>query len=254
MKVLIIEDEQLAADRLERQLEECSTDISVLRILSSVRESIEWLKTNPLPDLIFLDIQLSDGHAFDILDNFKVKSPIVFTTAFDQYAIRAFRHHGIAYLLKPFQVSDIEAALSKLSEINYRQEQGLDLSKVIEELSDQLKPSFKERFFVKVKDEAFSVSVKEVALFNHEDGIVLLYQTDKQRFHVKFSLDQLESLLDPKVFFRINRKQIVSINHLTKIDTSVSGRVYLEVNCPRIEQPLTVSKHRTHEFRTWLDT
>lgn len=253
MKVLIVEDEVLAVKRLISLLTQSNYNIEIVGICDSVRSTLEWLENQSKPDIVFLDIQLSDGHSFEIFKKTKLDCPIIFTTAFDEYAIQAFQVSSIGYLLKPFQLTDIERALAKYHNFEKRFEKPNNLLPQLETLSRHLQKKHKSRFFVKARNKAYSILTADISIFNYEDKAVLLYNNTGKKFLIRYSLDELEELLDPNLFFRISRKHILNINYIKQINTSIKGKLSILINCSNFKEELIISKHRMSEFRNWLD-
>ena len=252
MRVLIVEDESMAANRLIGLLKKSQFEFSLVGVCESIRATVQWLDQNLMPDLIFLDIQLSDGHSFEIFEKRKLNCPVIFTTAFDKYAIKAFQVNSVDYLLKPFQLAEIERAIEKLNRIKEDFTGQKNISESLEQLAGQFLKKYKTRFFVKSRDKAFSVIVEDIALFNYEDGAVILYRMDGKKFLIRYSLDDLQKLLDPDLFFRTSRKQICQINSIEQINTAPNGQLTFVLPVKVMSEKLVVSKHRASEFRAWL--
>lgn len=251
MKVLIIEDEKLASDRLIHQLRKTRYDIEILDCLRSVRESVQWLSGNRA-DLIFLDIQLSDGICFSIFEKVQVNTPVIFTTAYDQYAIEAFRLNSIDYLLKPVKKSDLEAALRKFEAM--KQSLMVDVNELLSLFSERRKP-YRERFLIRIGDVIKRVSADEVAYFFAKDKGVYLVTNQDKKFPMDDSLDSLENQLDPERFFRINRALLIHIDAIGNMLAWTRSRVKLELNPPAGRDVDTVvSTSRSADFKKWLDS
>ncbi len=254
LKVLIIEDEQGAYDNLSRFLKRIDPNIQILAWLKSVDTSVTWLQENKLPDLIFQDIQLSDGNSFDIFKEVEVNCPIIFTTAYDQYALKAFELHSIDYLLKPISKARLEKALDKFRQIHQSTSNNplQDLSAITQLIQQaQQKTEYKDRFLVKKASQLISIPVEKIAYF-YVDEITVLVTLDKKKFTVNYSLDKLESLLNPKDFFRLNRKVIAqypAIDHSVRYsDTKL--KVNLKPNPPF---EIIISKEKAAKFKAWLE-
>ena len=255
MNVLIIEDEGLAAEKLVKELRGIESDINVLASIKSVEASLLWLKSNPSPDLIFSDIQLLDGLSFEIFSEHKAECPIIFTTAYDQYAIQAFEVNSIDYLLKPIKKEKLQTSLQKFHEL----EKGSsiagsslstdDVNRIAQAINS--KGSHKSRFLVKFGQRIRAISTNDIAYFYTEDKLTFVVTEDKQRFPMDNTLEELNNLLDPVNFFRINRKYIVKIDAVKEIHPYFKGRVKLELT-PPIEDDIVVSSERTPAFKTWL--
>ena len=250
IRTLIIEDEEPAAARLEKLLKEVEPGIQILDVIDSVEIAVKWLQTNDPPDLLMLDIQLADGLSFDIFKKTKVDCFVVFTTAYDEYAIKAFELNSIDYLLKPVDRARLLSSMEK-----YRKLAGISQPVNIEILMETLerrKSNFKKRFAVNVGSKIISVEARLVAYFYSLEKSTFLCTNDNHQYPLDFSLEHLEQLLDPELFFRINRQVIIQYASIEKIHILSRSRVKLETNPPASED-LLVSTARTHQFRLWLD-
>lgn len=250
LKILIIEDEEPATNRLMKMIKEVEPQTELLAAVESVSTAIKWFKENPMPDLLFSDIQLGDGTSFDIFREVTVTCPIIFTTAFDQYAIEAFKVNSIDYLLKPLKKEDLSAALAKFK--NNRQPGNVfDISKLLESYNS--KPAaFKTRFIVRYGDHIKTIQTNEIAYFYTEDKVTFLTTFEGRRFAIDFNLDSLESQLEPKSFFRINRQFLISINSISEMFAYTKSRVLIKLK-PAAKQETIVSTERSSDFKTWLD-
>jgi DNA-binding LytR/AlgR family response regulator len=248
MKVVIIEDERLAAEKLESLLKKVDIEIKVIAKLESVEDSVNWLTTNPSPDLIFMDIQLDDGISFEIFDDVKVEAPVIFITAFDQYAIRAFKVNSVDYLLKPIDRNALETALEKYRRVFKPAGMENKLSKVFEQLA---KP-WKTRFFVKVGVHFQSVPVEDICCFFVEERCSFLKTQTGKNYALDYSLDQLQKRVDPELFFRINRNFMVNINCIAEIISYSTNRLKLKLKSFN-DEGLIVSRDKVSEFKQWLD-
>jgi DNA-binding LytR/AlgR family response regulator len=256
LNVLIIEDEPFAREELKRLLGKINRPVEIIGTAGSVEESIHWFENNPPPDLVFMDIQLSDGLSFEIFSETEVPSPVIFTTAFDEYAIRAFKVNSVDYLLKPLDLKELEAAISKFERLQ-RQENvpvGENRQEQIEKLIAQLKPrpSYKSRFIAKVGDQIKYIHVENIAYFFAEDNIVFVH-TDKQgKYIVDYSLNELEAFLDPKYFFRLNRSYYVHIKAIAKVHKFFNSRLKVELH-PEVKEDILVSRVKVPAFLSWME-
>ena len=256
MNILIIEDEAPAARRLAALVQTARPAARLLGPLDSIESATDFLEKQPAPDLIFMDIQLADGLSFDIFSKTAVASPVIFTTAFDQYMLRAFKVHSVDYLLKPISSEEVGAALDKFERHFFQPKNGAErspldpvfLEKMIQNLQ---KPSFKERFLVKTGQTLGYLPVGEIAYFFSEDSLTFA-QTTEKKFILDQPLDQIEGLLDPSRFFRISRKLIVSIGAVAKIHPHLNSRLKLDLK-PKMGDDIFVSRERVPEFKAWLD-
>ena len=253
MNVLILEDEILSAQRAKTLLHEYDPTISVMETIDSVEDATEWLSCNPEPDLMLVDIHLSDGLSFDLFKKIQVKSPIIFTTAYDQYAIQAFKMNSIDYLLKPLDKSELGFALEKFNALS--QERKILLTSDIQRFMQNFQASnkkYKNRFLVKFGDHIQFKNTDEISYFFADDKITYLVSNEGRRFIIDYKLEQLEEHLDPQFFFRLNRKFFVKIDAVQKIKTLMNSRLQVFLK-PNFEQEIFVSKDKMGDFKTWLD-
>ena len=251
MKVLIIEDEIPAAKRLSNLVHQFKPEAQILEVIDSVDGAVKWLNTFEKPDLLFMDIQLSDGLSFDIFNHTEIQSPIIFTTAYDQYTLKAFKVNSVDYLLKPIDPDELEKAFLKFDKI-YRQPQAYDRSAIENLLKVMTQKEYKSRFVVKVGQQLTYISVEDISYFYSDDGLLCAKTNNGKRHILDYTLDQLEQVLDPSEFFRINRKIITRINAINKIHTYFNSRLKLELN-PKTELEVIVSRDRVNDFKKWLD-
>jgi DNA-binding LytR/AlgR family response regulator len=252
LKILIIEDEVPAAKRLWKLVKELEPDAILLSSQESVEGSIEWLKQNPAPDLIISDIQLSDGVSFNIFKNTDAHTPVIFTTAYDQYAIEAFKLNSIDYLLKPVKKNELETAITKFKKMAaVPHAAALDIDSLLKAYNIQ-KKEYKKRFVVRYGEHIKTISIEEIAYFYTEDKINFLTTYENRRFPIDFNLDALENLLDPAVFFRINRQFIISIHAITEMFAYTKSRVLIKLK-PLCKHETIVSTERSADFKHWLD-
>jgi DNA-binding LytR/AlgR family response regulator len=249
MKVLIIEDEILAAEKLAGLLLSIDSTIEIKGKLQSVLESINWLHSQPDPDVIFMDIQLDDGICFEIFDAVKIKTPVVFTTAYDSYAIRAFQVNSIDYLLKPIEKEPLTRAIEKYKLIY---EKGGSSIQSVADLSVQMVKSYKTRFFVKIGNHFHSIPVDNIDCFYIVERGVFFKTNNGKNYNLDYSLEQLQQLIDPANFFRINRNYLIQINAIQDIYNYSSSRLGIKIN--GIDHlDLIVSREKVSEFKKWLD-
>ncbi|MBN2173819.1 MAG: response regulator transcription factor [Bacteroidales bacterium] len=254
MNVLIIEDEPHAQNELKRLLQKADPSVLVSECIDSVEDSVLWLQSNDAPDLIFLDIQLSDGLGFDIFKQIEIKVPVIFTTAYDEYAIQAFKLNSIDYLLKPIRFEDLSSALKKLQILKeqFGSKQMVIDMKQVEQLLKINQPEYKERFITRVGDQIKYVNINEIAYFRAEDNEVMLITLKNNRYIVDPSLDELTNLLHPKKFFRANRSYIVTVEAIEKISKYFNSRLHLEL-VPKTEDTVLISRVRVPDFLKWMD-
>ncbi|MCG6188919.1 LytR/AlgR family response regulator transcription factor [Maribellus maritimus] len=250
MRVVIVEDEAVAAERLKKMLEEVAPDFSIGANLGSVKESVKWFTKNQA-DLIFLDIQLSDGISFSIFEQVQVNTPVIFTTAYDQYSIKAFELNSIAYLLKPIRKEDLTLSLQKYKSV--KSVFTIDFESLLSEIKGT-QPEFKKRFIIQIGQKIRMVETAAIAWFNAIGKNVFIKTFDGQSYPLEFSLDKLETQLNPNQFFRINRKYIVNLNAIENMTAWSRSRIKLKLNPPVEDETETVvSVDRSPVFKKWLD-
>lgn len=255
MKVLIIEDEKPAANRLSTLIHQYNSNIEILDRLDSVKKSIAWLNTNELPDLTFMDIQLADGLSFEILEALPFKAPIIFTTAYDEYAIKAFKVNSVDYLLKPIDFDELSAAIDKYKELHQPQSAEKMPAVTLENLQKaigMLTNSYKARFIVKVGEHIRSIPVEEIAYFFSMEKMTYLQSKEGRRYIIDYPLDRLVEMVNPWEFFRINRKYLVSMDAIQDIITYSSSRLKLNLIHSN-DSDAIVSRDRMQAFKEWLD-
>jgi DNA-binding LytR/AlgR family response regulator len=257
MKVLIIEDEPFAQDELKRLLALCDKNIQVWECIDSVEDSIIWLEEPNEPDLIFMDIQLSDGLSFDIFKHTEVKAPVIFTTAYDEYAIQAFKVNSIDYLLKPVEEEALKAALKKYSIIKQKYAISAPAptyfsADQIEQLIKLNKKEYKSRFVTQIGDRIKHIEVEAVAYFYADDDTVYIVTGDKKKYIINYTLDQLDRVLDPKYFFRINRKYIARISAIGDVHKYFNSRLKVTLQ-PAVDDEILISRVKVPEFLNWMD-
>lgn len=252
MRVLLIEDEPLAAERLQHLLKGCEPDIEVVGQLESVEEAVTFFHSGKKIDLLFLDIQLADGKSFEIFDKVKVEIPIIFTTAFDQYAIQAFKLHSIDYLLKPIQQNDLKQALDKFKRIISQPALTVEELSALKSLLAQNSESFKERFIIKSGNKLQYKHASDVAYFFADGKMTFLVsKKENRRYLIDHTLEELETRLDPKFFFRISRKFIVAVDCISEVKGLMSTKLEVKLN-QSCEHDLSVSRERAQNFKNWL--
>jgi len=249
-KVLIIEDEKPAARKLQAMVKELNTSIEILDVIDSVEDAVTWFKTFPQPDLIFMDIQLADGLSFSIFEKTKIESPVIFTTAYDEYAIKAFKVNSIDYLLKPIEKESLASAWDKYQSLNHNKVIGI--GELINAISIKKEIQFKERFLIKLGDNYTYSNINDVAYFMSDDGFTHLITWDKNNYIIDDKLDDLIELLEPNNFFRINRKYIIHLNSITKISSYFNSRLILQIK-PKAKDDVIVARERVGNFKAWLN-
>jgi two-component system response regulator LytT len=252
MRILIIEDEEHAARQLMSLLNECIHQPECLDILDSVEDTIDWLRTQPPPDLIFADIYLSDGASFEIFHTIPTDTPIVFTTAWDQYAIQAFEVNSIDYLLKPIRKEKLQKALDKYTRLQASSSKASNQT-MLENIQRLIAPAahYKQHFLVPYKDRLIPVTAHEFAWFEIKSGVVRGITFDKKHWLMEESLDQLTEILSPAEFYRANRQFLISRKAIREIEYYFNGRFCLHLS-PEPEEPVLISKAKAGRFKEWM--
>lgn len=251
MKVLILEDETLAAEKLENLLKEVDNAAEIVGILKSVEAAEEWFRTNPHPDLILSDIRLLDGLSFEIFSRVRVECPVIFTTAYDQYAIKAFETNSIDYLLKPVQKEKLEAAVAKFHRFA---DTAKPATAPYEELMRALqeKKEYKARFMIRNGHKILAVPVEKIAYFFSQNKLTYIVTMDDKKYPYDQPLEVLDQQLDPRVFYRANRKYIVRFEAINEIHPYFKGRIKICLS-PEADDEIVISSEKTPEFKAWLD-
>ena len=252
MKTLIIEDEKAALRNLKAAMKEVDADFDIVGETDSVTGTLEWFAANPMPELVFMDIHLADGSAFGIFDHIDITCPIIFTTAYDEYALQAFRVNSIAYLLKPIGIADLQKAVDKLKLLGGAgaSHPAIDLQAVMRALKRE--ESYKTHFLVPVKGDRFvPVSVDQIAYFYIDGGAVKAVMESGDTFDFQQTLDELAEMLNPRQFFRANRQYIVAHKAVTGVSLWFGGRLVVQLNPPTTEKVI-ISKARVSAFKDWF--
>ena len=253
MKTLIIEDEKAALRNLKAVINEVSAGLEIIGETDCIVDTIEWFQTHPMPELVFMDIHLADGSAFEVFEHVEVKCPIIFTTAYDEYALRAFHVNSIAYLLKPINRNDLQNALDKLETlcgIAGGQTPPFDFMKVMHELKKE--ESYKTHFLVPAKgDKLIPISVNDILFFYISDGIVKAVDRHADAYIFSQSLDELVELLNPRDFFRVNRQYLIAKKAITDVSLWFNGRLVINLKVP-VPEKIIVSKAKVSEFKDWF--
>lgn len=250
MKAIIIEDEKLSAEHLCNLLKRIDDTIEIIATFDSVKKSIAGFQKGIKADVLFVDVHLADGLSFDIFSKTNIETPIIFTTAYDEYAIKAFKLNSVDYLLKPIGSDDLKIAVDKLKKISNQNQ-----TTIIENIANayqNLNKQYKNRFMVKLGDSIVSIKTEDVFHFISEDGVTLMATSAGKRYPVDYTLDQLEELISPDLFFRINRKVLISMSAIQKVSSYFNSR--LKINSDLLDdEPSIVSRERVNEFKAWLD-
>ncbi len=251
MKALIIEDEMMAAQSLQKLLAKVSPDTEVLGVLETVEESVEWLTSHAMPDLLFMDIHLADGSSFAIFDKVDVTAPVIFTTAYDEYALKAFEVNSIDYLLKPIHKGDLERALRKFENLTVpRTTSGVDVKSLYAQI-EAMRPKYKSYFLLPERDKLIPLQVSSIAFICIDEKMIKIVTLDHKVFYTNQTLDDLLEQLDPTQFFRANRQYIVSRGAIKDVSIWFGNKLAINLI---VETPdkVIVSKARVSEFKTWF--
>ncbi len=256
MTIVLLEDEAIAARQLVDLLTRLVPDARILTTLPSVQEATNWLSANPAPDLLFSDIELLDGNVFALFDRIRVSCPIIFTTAYDQFLLRAFQGNGIAYLLKPFTEHQLQQALDKYSLLRTSLTVPVPTltETVLNQLRDALRPeqtSYRQRFAVKLRQGIHLLDVNEITYMQADEGIVFAYDAKGHKYPLNGSLNELEEQLDPTRFFRLNRSELVHIRYIDRLEPYFNDR--LAVRITGRTEPLIGSTARTPDLLRWVE-
>lgn len=266
MKILIVEDEELAAKKLAKAVAALEEDAEIMAVTDSIQATVDWLEGNPRPDLILMDIELTDGQSFEIFNLTEVKSPVIFTTSYDEFALKAFKVNSVDYLLKPIQKEDLQAALDKYRRLKQAFAQPVaasaapaesatgmgPLEQIIRELQHKLQPKeYRKRFLVKQGQKLISIETEDIAYF-YSDGRVNFFKTaDNRKYITDYTMEELEDMLDPVQFHRISRSFYVSIKSVAQIHDYFGNRLILELK-PALEKDAIVSREKVADFKKWM--
>ena len=256
MKILIVEDEDLAVKKLQKTLLAVDESADVIGVTDSIKGTVDWLQNNSLPDLILMDIELADGQSFEIFNLIQVKPPVIFTTSYDEYALKAFKVNSIDYLLKPIQKEELQAALDKFKQIKGSvlvEEKGdVNIGNLIKELQQKLQPKeYRKRFLVKQAQKLVSIDVGDIAYF-YSDGRLNFFKTcDNKKYVVDYTMDELEDMLDPDKYFRTSRSFYVSVNCIDQIHDYFGNRLLLHLS-PVVDKEVLVSREKVMDFKKWM--
>ena len=253
MNVLIIEDEILASERLSLLIKQYDSTINILGSLESIEEAVKWLSTKAHPDLLFVDIHLADGHSFEIFKKIAVKKPIIFTTAFDKYALDAFQLFSIDYILKPVTAEALANAFTKYKLLA----SGFvpaDYGAMLQDVKESFSTKYKNRFLAKVGQRLFFIPVKEIIYFVAENKIVYLVTTEGKKYIVNIIMEKLETMVDPTLFFRANRKFMVHADAIEQVRPYDNNRLLIIIKNIASTEKIIISRERTTDFKNWADS
>lgn len=252
MNILIVEDEELAVKKLQKTLAGVDPTATVVGVTDSIQGTVDWLQANHNADLILMDIELADGQSFEVFNQVEVKAPVIFTTSYDEYALKAFKVNSVDYLLKPVQTEDLQAALNKYKKLAAERKPDVQIESLVKQLQQQLAPKeYRKRFLVKHAQKLVSVDVEEIAYF-YSDGRLNFFKTaDNKKFVVDYTMEELEDMLDPGKFFRISRSFYVAVGAIEKIDDYFGNRLILQLK-PAVDKEALVSREKVSDFKKWM--
>jgi DNA-binding LytR/AlgR family response regulator len=249
MRIVILEDEQLAAEKLERYLLKYNADATIVSKLTSNDEAIQWFQNNEDYDVVFMDIQLTDGLSFEIFNQAKITKPIIFTTAFDEYAIDAFKVNSVDYILKPITFTDVSNAMNKLKKMQHLFSNTTQISNVAKQIAEKKN---KDRFLVRLGNHIHSIKTNQISLFFAEGRTVYLITSEKKKFILDYKLESLEEVLNAKEFFRVNRTFIVNINSIDDVLVYSNSRLKIITKVYN-EKDIIVSREKVSAFKSWFE-
>ena len=251
MNVLIVEDEALSARRLKSMIQEVDPSFQIVGITESVRGTVDWLKTHVTPDLLLMDIELTDGKSFDIFEQVEVRSPVIFVTAYDEYAIRAFKVNSVDYLLKPVKQEELARSIEKFKSI-IKPETGknnLDIQTLRQAFRTQA--GYKDRFLIKQADQLLPIDIKDIAYFRTKDKQNLIHTFDNKAYPIEHTLDDIQKSVDPQKFFRANRQYLLNASAVDKVHFWFSSKLKVDVH-PKPGEDIIVSREKAMALRAWL--
>jgi two-component system response regulator LytT len=251
MRILIVEDESLLVKHLIKLLADIEPQAKIAGHTNSIASTAQWLLNNDEPDLILMDIELADGQSFEIFDQVPVKSPVIFTTAYDEYALKAFKVNSIDYLLKPVKEEDLKRALDKLKELRGASKQEA-VQNLVEEMRRMKGSTYRERILVKAGQKMIPISIDDIGIFFTRNSLNYLLTKGKQKYMIDYTLDEIEKSLDPKKFFRINRQYILAHDIISIVHPWFNGKLKVEINLP-VEEPVIVSRDKAPVLKDWLN-
>ena len=252
MNILIVEDEELAVKKLQKTLAGVDPSATVVGVTDSIQSTVEWLQANRNADLILMDIELADGQSFEVFNRVDVTVPVIFTTSYDEYALKAFKVNSVDYLLKPVQAEDLQAALTKYKKLSAGRQPEVHLETLVKQLQQQMQPKeYRKRFLVKHAQKLVSVDVEEIAYFYSDGRLNFFKTTDNKKYVVDYTMEELEDMLDPAAFFRISRSFYTSVAAIDKIDDYFGNRLILQLK-PAVDKEALVSREKVSDFKKWM--
>jgi DNA-binding LytR/AlgR family response regulator len=250
MNVLVVENEHPAADKIVRLLKKIDRSIAIMDVIETVEEAINRLQEKPQPDLILMDIQLDDGLCFEIFDTVNIDIPVIFTTAYDEYTLRAFKVNSIDYLLKPVDEESLRSALAKYKKLNADKD---PFRRDFKQLLHEFRNQYKSRFLIRIGDKFRSIPAAEISHFHITERSVFMSDYNGKDYGVDYSLEQLQEMLDPRKFFRINRECIVNIDSILLMYSYSSSRLQLTLKNQEKNDLFVVSRDKVADFKKWID-
>lgn len=250
-KILIIEDEKPAANRVIKMIHKLDNAVEIVAVIDSIEDTVNWFKNYDPPQLIFMDIQLADGNSFSIFEKINVETPVIFTTAYDEFAVKAFKVNSIDYLLKPIDEESLSTAWQKYLRLN-ELGKGFDYTLIQKVFNQKQEVSYKERFLIKTGENFTYCNVNDVAYILSEEGYSFIITLKNKKYIIDDKLEELEKLLNPKLFFKINRKFIIKIDSIDKISNYFNSRLKLTLR-PKAEKEVIVAREKVGKFKTWLN-
>lgn len=252
MNVLIIEDEKLNAIRLQKILLEIDSHTEIVATLDTIADSVQWLRSNPHPNLILMDVRLADGICFEIFTKVEITVPVIFTTAYDEYALRAFKVNSIDYLLKPIDIDELKGSISKFKQQHTQKISPGTIEEVVAIIKKQ-NPNYRSRFLIPYRDGYKTIMVPDIAYFYSENKITNIVTRDAKEQALSYTMDELEEQLDPTIFFRANRQYLINIKSLESIHNYFNGKLKL-ILVPAAPADIHISKEKASQFKKWLDS
>jgi DNA-binding LytR/AlgR family response regulator len=250
MNVLIIEDELPAFKRLSKLVNELNKGIEILGHADSIETAIHLLNTYPNADLALMDIELADGQSFEIFKKIQLQMPVIFTTAYDEYALKAFKVNSIDYLLKPIDPEELKVAFEKLEKLKAQPQ--LNLNQLLASINSSNGTAFKKRFLVKLGQKLISIATEDIAYFHASEKVVYLIANDQKKYIIDHTLDELENLLNPNDFFRLNRQYLAKLPSIDSISTYFNGKLKIQLK-PAVAEEVLISREKASEFKNWLN-
>ena len=251
MKVLIVEDENLLAKQLTNLIQKVEPSADIAGRTNSIQSTLDWLAHNTAPELIFMDIELADGQCFDIFSKTVIKTPVIFTTAYDEYALQAFKVNSVDYLLKPIQEEELKTAIQKYKELRIQQPTTIDMNFLLHQLKGIASTDYKDRFLVKTGQKMVSINTNDIAFFYTKNTLNFLVSKNNQKHVIDYTLDEIEHQVNPKYFFRANRQYILAHDNIVTVHSWFNGKLKVELSV-KTEEEIIISRDKAPYFKSWL--